>query len=209
MRSSRARTAPAAVGLVILFTGLNAAVFVVTRTHPAVYRRLIPEGRTIDRGEGWRCLTSLVAHRGAAHLAINTALLLVVTPFAVRRLTWPRYVAVYVVCGFAANALRYAAGGRHGGGASAAIVAVAGSAAVLDLLDRDVAPAVVASAIFACVLLGLGAAHTFSDNHVLAAGVGGAVAAGARFGRTRFWVATTAIALVGTAAMVTRMLAAQ
>ena len=185
---------------------VNVAVFLASRRDASVYAGLTPDGAKIDSGEVWRCATSLVAHRGLAHLAINNALLVVVTPSAVRRLGGHRFLAVYVVGGTSANALRYAAGGRHGGGASGAIVAVASAGAVVALLDRGVAMPAAAVASAAILAVGLVAAHDLSDNHVLAAGIGAAVATSAATPRGGWVQAAGAIGAVALAAMGARTL---
>jgi membrane associated rhomboid family serine protease len=193
--------------LIGVITAVNGAVLVVIHAHPSLYQKLLPTGAEIDEGEGWRCLTSLVVHHNLVHLVINTALLVGMTPFALRRLTWLQYLAVYVVGGFAANAVRYAVGGRHGGGASGAIVAVAATAAVLELLDRDVSVTAVDAAVAAALVFGAGAARLFSDNHLLAAGIGGAVAAYPTHRRSRLSVATVVLGVTGVVAMAARIVA--
>lgn len=191
--------------LVAGLTAVDSAVLAVSRSHPGLYRALLPVGTKIDSGEAWRCLTSLVAHHGVTHLAINTGLTILVTPLALRRLRWSQFAVIYVGGGFAANAVRYAAGGRHGGGASAAVVAVASAAGVLELRRRDVPALAVTGPVVIAVPLGVAAAHQFSDNHLLAASIGGAVGAVSSQG-VSVAVATIAVVAVSTVAMLVRML---
>lgn len=167
----------------------------------------VPAGDAIDKGEVWRPLTSLLVHPGGAvHLGINTALLVAVGGPAERELGRSRFFLSYFAGGFSANALRYGFGGRTGGGASAAIVSVAGTASASWLHRSDRACLSDVAALVA-VAGGSIAAATVRDNHVLALGVGGVIghaAASSGSGR-RFPQVLAEISAVGLAAMVGRI----
>jgi membrane associated rhomboid family serine protease len=109
----------------------NGVIFLLQDAHVgdnSLVDRGVPTGEAIDQGEIWRPLSSLLVHPGGrVHLGINTALLVAVGGAAERELGRNKFVLAYFGAGFAANAARYALGGRTGGGASAAIFAVAGA----------------------------------------------------------------------------------
>lgn len=189
---------------------LNGAIFLLQDAHvgdESLVDLAVPAGDAIDRGEIWRPLTSLFVHPGGlVHFGINTALLAAVGGVAERELGQNKFVATYLGAGFATNAVRYGLGGRTGGGASAAICAVAGGA-VASWLHRsgrsrqsDVA-ALVATASGSII------AATASDNHVLALGLGGAIGhASTSSSSRRFVQVTGAVASAGLVAMVSRVL---
>lgn len=189
---------------------LNVAAFVVqdvTMGDRTLLDRALPTGSAIDDGELWRALTSVVVHPGGlVHLGINTVLLLAAGPRAEGQLDSRRFLATYVAAGFATNALRYAAGGTTGGGASGAIfaIAAAGSAVAWLQSDRRHREGAVWIASVALTGGGLVVAGTVSDAHLLALGLGalcGRAAHGEPGGFRRTMVALT---LVGFVAMAVR-----
>lgn len=190
---------------------LNGAIFLLQEAHvgdETLVDLAAPAGEAIDQGEIWRPLSSLLVHPGGlVHLGINTALLAAVGGLAERELGRNKFVVTYFSAGFATNAVRYALGGRTGGGASAAIFAVAGAALASRLhrcgraRESDVA-ALIASA------GGSSIAATASDNHVLALGLGGAIGHAARTSNHhRFAQVAGAVTAAGLGAMVSRILA--
>ena len=197
------------VGLTIALVAVNGVVFATSDVIVGGQRlndQLLPTGSRIDGGQVWRPLTSLFAHLSVGHLVINSALLVVVTPWAVRRLGVRRFLTVYLGCGFAANAFRYAVGGRRGGGASAGIAAVAAAAIASDVSGRG-SRALNYVVIGSGTLAGLCLARWFSDNHLLAIGIGAAVVldASTRPIPRRFPVRLAAIVSAAAAAMATRI----
>lgn len=170
----------------------------------------VPTGPAIDDGEFWRPLTSLVVHPGGVvHVGINSLLLVAVGSSMERELGASRALAIYVGAGCATNALRYAVGGATGGGASAAIFAVAGAAGA-SWLARTGRGRVAEACAAVLVTGGLAIAAMTNDNHVLALGLGGVcgrAAASDGPGRT-FQMSLTAITAAGIIAMVARSLAA-
>lgn len=163
--------------------GLNVATFgaqhLVVGDRPLL-EWAVPDGDAIGSGEVWRPFSSLFVHPGGSmHLGINSGLLLVVGPIAEPMLGKRRFVCTYVLGGTATNALRYLVGGRDGGGASAAICAVAGAAVARETRRRGrengravrTAAAVVTAA-------GLWVARRTGDNHVLALGIGALMPSG-------------------------------
>lgn len=190
--------------------GLNGAMFTAQNLELGGRRlieNLLPTGGSIDEGEYWRPLTSLVVHPdGIVHLGVNTALLALVGPRAERELGTRRLLSVYVVAGFSTNALRYAVGGRTGGGASAAIFATAGAAAS-SWLCRDGRSATAITALTAgLVAAGLLIASITNDNHALAAGIGAACVGGLPDASqtTGLRHRLTAVGAIGLSAMVAR-----
>ena len=155
--------------------GLNGLTFAVQRVElggAPIVERAVPTGAGIDAGEVWRPVTSLLVHPGGLpHLVTNSALLLLVAPRAQRELGSRGLLVTYVGIGFAANALRYAVGGRTGGGASAGIFAVAG-AALAGLAHRRGHDRAVVPLTMVAVSAGLGLAAAVGDNHALALGLG-------------------------------------
>jgi membrane associated rhomboid family serine protease len=188
---------------------LNGAVYLVQDLHlggEAVVGLAVPTGAAIDRGEIWRPLTSLVVHPGGpVHLGINTVLLAAVGAHAERELNRNQIIATYLGGGFAANAARYALGGRTGGGASAAIFAVAG-AALASRLHRSGRAREADVAAFALIAGGSIIAATASDNHLLALGLGGVMgrAAAKPSGDRRFMQMVGAVTVAALIAMVGR-----
>lgn len=193
--------------------GLNWLVFAVQDKvigGRALLDYAVPAGDAIDDGEIWRPLTSLVVHPGGVvHIGINTVLLAAIGFSAERELGPGRALVTYVGAGYATNALRYAVGGRAGGGASAAVFALAGAAGAnwLARTGRQRAGEVGATALVAG---GLAIAATTNDNHALALGLGGLcgrAAAGDSPGWT-FRVSLIAVTTAGTVAMLARILTA-
>ena len=171
----------------------------------------VPTGDAIDDGEIWRPLTSLVVHPGGVvHIGITTVLLAAVGSWAERELAPRRALAIYVGGGCATNALRYAVGGRTGGGASAAIFAVAGAAGASWLARTGRGRAGLAGGAV-LVAVGLAIAATASDNHVLALGLGGLcgmAAASSDNIRPTFRASLVAVTAAGIVAMLVRSLTA-
>lgn len=189
---------------------LNGAIFLLQDARvggKTLVALALPTGAAIDDGEIWRPLTSLVVHPGGlVHLGINTAFLAAVGGPAERELGWSRFVVTYFGGGFATNAVRYALGGRKGGGASAAILAVAG-AALAGWLHRSGRARQSDAAALASIAGGSVIAAVASDNHLLALGLGGAIghAAANSTNRKRFAQVTGAVAVAGLAAMASRI----
>jgi membrane associated rhomboid family serine protease len=188
---------------------LNGAVYLVQDLHvggEAIVDLAVPTGAAIDRGEVWRPLTSLVVHPGGlVHLGTNTVLLAALGASAEHELTRNQILATYLGGGFAANAARYALGGRTGGGASAAIFAVAG-AALSSRLHRSDRAREADVAAFALIAGGSMIAASASDNHLLALGLGGAMGrAAAKPSRDRrFMEVVGAVTVAALVAMVGR-----
>lgn len=189
---------------------LNGAVFLLQDIqvgNEALVDLAVPTGAAIDQGEIWRPLTSLLVHPGGlVHLGINMALLAAVGGSAEREIGRNRFVVTYFGVGFATNAVRYALGGRTGGGASAAIFAVAGAALGSWLHRSGRAPQ---SDVAALVSIAGGSvlAAAVSDNHLLALGLGGVFghAVANSTDRNRFAQVTGAVASAGLVAMVGRI----
>ncbi|HEX8781384.1 MAG TPA: rhomboid family intramembrane serine protease [Nocardioides sp.] len=122
----------------------------------------------------WRPFSSLFVHPGGvAHLGINSGLLLLVGPIAEPMLGRRRFIGTYLLGGTATNALRYLMGGREGGGASAAICAVAGAAVARRARHPgDDNGTAVRTAAAIVTVAGLGVARRTGDNHILALGIG-------------------------------------
>lgn len=186
---------------------MNGAVYLIQDARigdESIVDLAMPTGAAIDQGEIWRPLTSLVVHPGGlVHLGINTALLAAVGGPAERELGRHKFMATYFGAGFATNALRYALGGRTGGGASAAIFAV-GGAALASWLHRSGRVRQSDVAVLVSIAGGSIIAATASDNHLLALGLGGSIgsaAASLTDGR-RFLLVSGAVTAAGLAAMV-------
>lgn len=189
---------------------LNGSVFLLQEAHVGSERLVdlaVPTGAAIDRGEIWRPLTSLLVHPGGlVHLGVNTALLAAVGRPAERELGRNKFVATYFGVGFATNAARYGLGGRTGGGASAAIFAVAG-AAVASWLHRSGRSGQSDVAALVAIASGSIIAGAASDNHVLALGLGGAIGhTSTSSSSSRFAQVTGAVAAAGLVATVSRVL---
>lgn len=190
---------------------LNGAIYLIQDARiggQAIVGLAVPTGAAIDTGEIWRPLTSLLVHPGGAvHLGINAVLLAVVGGPAERELDRTKFIATYFCAGFATNALRYGLGGRTGGGASAAIFAVAG-AALASWLHRSGHCRQSDAAALVAIAGGSIIAATASDNHLLALGLGGALghAAANLTDRHRFRKVTVAVVTAGLAAMIGRSL---
>ena len=189
---------------------VNGAIFLLQDAQvgdEALVDRAVPAGEAIDRGEIWRPLTSLLVHpNGLVHLGINTALLAGVGGPGERELGRTRFLVTYFGAGFATNAVRYGLGGRTGGGASAAVFAVAG-AAVASWLHRSGRARQSDAAALVAIAGGSIIAATASDNHLLSLGLGGALGhASASASSNRFVQVTGAVTAAGLAAMVSRVL---
>jgi len=192
---------------------LNGLLFAIQHERiggEAIVDLAVPTGAAIDEGQIWRPLTSLLVHPGGlVHLGINTALLAAVGGPAERELDRERFLATYFCAGFATNAVRYALGGRPGGGASAAIFAVAGAASA-SRLHRSGRARQSDAATLVSIAGGLVAA-TAGDNHLLALGLGGALgrAAASTTDRRPFVQATGAVTAAGLVAMLGRSLSSR
>lgn len=190
---------------------MNGAIYLIQDERlgdEAIVDLAVPTGAAIDQGEIWRPLTSLLVHPGGLlHLGINTALLAAVGGPAERELGRNKFIATYFGAGFGTNAVRYALGGRSGGGASAAIFA-AGGAALASWLHRSGCARQLDAAVLVSIAGGSIIAATASDNHLLALGLGGAIghaAVSLPDGR-RFLLVAGAVTAAGVALMVGRIL---
>ncbi len=170
--ADRVRQALVAAGSVAVVNAVVEAISdVPVRPGETLHGLLVPSGERIDAGEYWRPLTSLVAHDGVAHVAINSALLFGIAPSAGKKLGLSRSGAAYVTGGFVANALRYVAGGRTGGGASGAVFALAGACVTVESSSDRRRQA--GAACLALAAIGVVLARRHSDNHLLALAIGG------------------------------------
>ena len=118
---------------VFAFLAINVAVFVVqmaTRT---------PDGNLgllnsyaglpvqIANGEWYRLVTPMFLHLSITHIALNSLALYFVGPAVEQAFGTPRFVAMYLTCGFTGSVASYVLGSCAGGaGASGAIFGILG-----------------------------------------------------------------------------------
>ncbi|MFF8591735.1 rhomboid family intramembrane serine protease [Streptomyces sp. NPDC015220] len=126
-----------------ILIGLNLAVFIAIRVHPALLDRLVLVGSWppapftptsgVAQGEWYRLVTSMFAHQEIWHILFNMLSLWWIGGPLEAALGRVRYLALYLVSGLAGGALTYllASPSQASLGASGAIFGLFGATAVL------------------------------------------------------------------------------
>jgi membrane associated rhomboid family serine protease len=131
VRTAMARQAPGVMGILIL----NVVVYAAQQLEPSLTGRFGLFPPAIADGEWWRLFTPMVLHSpdSALHLLMNSFVLWVYGPHVERVLGTMRFVAMYVIAGFAGSVASYAFSPARilGVGASGAIFGVAGALLVM------------------------------------------------------------------------------
>jgi membrane associated rhomboid family serine protease len=123
----------------------------------------------VAQGEWWRLLTAVFLHAGLLHLALNSLGLYVFGSLIEQTLGTARFLAVYLVTGFAASAVSFTFGSPAGAavGASGAIFGLLGAWLAYNLRRRSLSMAranVQWAAIVIAINLVFGAAIPGIDN---------------------------------------------
>lgn len=126
VRSTLRATAPA-VGVII---GLNVAVYILQQLAPQTTLRFASVPGAIAAGEWWRLLTPMFLHAPnfIFHILMNMYVLYIYGPNVEQAYGTARFVAMYLICGFAGAAASYNLSdcNAYGVGASGAIFGIAG-----------------------------------------------------------------------------------
>ena len=137
----------------------------------------------VAQGEWWRLFTAMFLHIGVMHLAFNALALYVFGSLVEQALGAARYLALYLVAGFAASSFSFALGSpfRAAAGASGAVFGLLGAWLVYNLRRRSLSLAR-ANVQGALMLIGLNVAIGFVlpgiDNLAHLGGLAAGVAAG-------------------------------
>lgn len=123
VRSAMAATAPVVTGILVV----NIVVYVLQQVVPGFTLRFLMSPQAIEAGEYWRLLTPIVLHGGIFHIFMNCYVLYALGPNVEQAFGSSRFVAMYLVAGFFANAASFAFPPDRGSlGASGAVFGMAG-----------------------------------------------------------------------------------
>jgi len=115
--------------VVVAILAVTWAVFVAQQLDPTLINRYDSLSLAIAHGQWYRLFTPVLLHVDIVHIGFNSYALWLFGPTQERRLGPARFLALYVVAGFAGSALSYAFGGcfDSGVGASGAVFGVVGA----------------------------------------------------------------------------------
>lgn len=130
VRSAMRATSPA----VLTIIGLNIAVYILQTLFPVILDQFAARPPLIAQGEWYRLFTPMFLHAplgarfGILHIIMNMYILRIYGPSVEEAFGTARFVAMYLVAGFAGGAASYAFGAFNtfGVGASGAIFGVVG-----------------------------------------------------------------------------------
>lgn len=126
--------------MLLAATALSGSAFGLLFPSPEAVCRLgaLNAAAIADQGQWWRLLTVMVLHGGILHFALNSYALFLFGPTLEAVLGPVRYLALYVVSGFAGSAASFALGGTvRGVGASGAIFGLLGGLVAYFWRRRD------------------------------------------------------------------------
>ena len=137
----------------------------------------------VAQGEWWRLVTAMFLHVGPMHLAFNALALYVFGALVEQALGAARYLAVYLVAGFAASAFSFALGSvdRAAAGASGAVFCLLGAWLVYNLRRRSLSLArsnVQGALMLIAINVAIGFAIPRIDNLAHLGGLAAGIAAG-------------------------------
>jgi membrane associated rhomboid family serine protease len=125
IRSALGATAPAVTTIIVI----NVIAFVLQRLVPSLTSDYASFAPAIADGEYWRLMTSMFLHSPSFifHILMNMYVLYIYGPNVEQAFGTPRFVLMYLICGFTGSAMSYNLSSCVGGvGASGAIFGVAG-----------------------------------------------------------------------------------